>query len=89
MILIMKKVLKKLNFFGKKIKKNEDTNLIHLIGIKKDSNEEKTKIESIKFCENNIIKFFVISDKNERNIKTFINDLSEQLETRKKNYNQK
>ena len=63
--------------------------IIYLIGIKKDSNEEKTKIESIKFCENNIIKFFVISDKNERNIKTFINDLSEQLETRKKNYNQK
>ena len=62
-----------------KLYKIDDTNLIYLIGIQKDSNEEKTKPEATKFCENNIIKFFIISDKKKNDIKTFINNLLEQL----------
>ena len=62
-----------------KLKKFNETNIINLIGIKKGSNEEKAKLEAIKFSEINIIKFFVISGKNEKDTKVFNNDLLEQF----------
>ena len=60
-----------------------NTNLKYLIGIKKDSDEEKTKLEATNFCENNILKFFIISDKEEKDIKIFIDDLLDQLGKRR------
>ena len=57
--------------YNEKLKKIKETNLIYLIGIKKNY-EEKTKIEAMNFALKNNLKFFSISDGNENDIKTFL-----------------
>ena len=56
---------------NEKLKKIKETNLIYLIGIKKNY-EEKTQIEAMNFALKNNLKFFSISDGNENDIKTFL-----------------
>jgi len=65
--------------YNEKLKKNDDTNLIYLIGIKNNS-EEKTKIEAMNFSSKNNLKYFSISDKNENDIKSFLKNLMHDLE---------
>ena len=66
-----------------KLEGNKETDLIYLIGIKKDPNEEITKHDAENFSIKNNIRFFIISDKNENDVKTFINDLLNKLEKEK------
>ena len=68
--------------YNEKYKKNNETNMIYLIAVKNNS-EEKTKTEAINFSNKNNLKFVSISDKNENDIKSFINNLLENLERRK------
>ena len=57
--------------------KKEDN--IYLIGIKKNSEEVKSKLEATNFCQDNSIKFFIISEKDENSASKFINNLLETL----------
>ena len=67
------------NLYNQKYKKSNTTNLFYLIGIKNNS-EEKAKIEALYFSNMNHLKYFIISNENENEIKAFIKDLLENLE---------
>ena len=73
-------------FCNEKLKENHEVNLIYLIGIKKDSDEEKTKDEAKNFCEDNNLRFFIVSHKKENDLKLFINYLLSKFKKEKNNF---
>ena len=68
-----------------KFKNNKEINLIYLIGIKIDSEEEKTKRKAKNFSFLKNLNFLSLSNKNELDIKYLIDDLVKKLENERKN----
>ena len=70
--------------FEQKLKEINEANLIYLIGIETDSNKDNIKHKEIYFFERRITAFlFFLLKTKEKNIKTFINNLLEELKKEK------